>query len=111
MDEAERCHRLAYIVNGKLMTEGTIADIIQHVALTAYAGTGEQLVKVVEALSQKSGVEQATALGNQIRICGTDSEALRASIAEYPAIDWKKVEANLEEVFIHLVKERTNDAI
>jgi ABC-2 type transport system ATP-binding protein len=111
MDEAERCHRLAYIVNGKLMIEGTIPDIIHNVALTAYSGTGEQLVKTVEALRQKAGVEQATVLGNQIRICGKDREFLHQLIKSYPEIEWKQVEASLEEVFIHLVKERTNDVV
>src|SRR6058998_3881739 len=29
MDEAERCHRLAYILNGKLLAHGTAAEVIE----------------------------------------------------------------------------------
>src|SRR5213083_3038344 len=30
MDEAERCHRLAYIGYGKLLTDGTVPEVIAH---------------------------------------------------------------------------------
>src|SRR5438552_4396222 len=33
MDEAERCHRLAYIVQGKLLAQGTVDDVIKKAGL------------------------------------------------------------------------------
>lgn len=111
MDEAERCHRLAYIVNGILMAEGKIPDIINQVALTAFTGTGQHLAELVEQLSHEPGVEQATALGNQIRICGVDGEMLKLTTQKYTTISWAQVDASLEEVFIHLVKMRGSDVI
>lgn len=47
MDEAERCHRLAYITNGKLLAEGTVAQILQRVGLTTYAIDGPSLMGVI----------------------------------------------------------------
>ena len=47
MDEAERCHRLAYIANGKLLAEGTVAQILQRVGLTTYAIDGPSLMGVI----------------------------------------------------------------
>jgi len=34
MDEAERCHRLGYIFNGKILVQGTKEEIINHAGLT-----------------------------------------------------------------------------
>lgn len=40
MDEAERCHRLAYIAYGKLLTHGTVDEVIGHEHLTTWSVTG-----------------------------------------------------------------------
>jgi ABC-2 type transport system ATP-binding protein len=37
MDEAERCHKLAYIAFGKLMAQGTADEIIEGERLTTWA--------------------------------------------------------------------------
>src|SRR5213083_1737591 len=37
MDEAERCHRLAYISYGKLLTHGTVDDVIGSERLTTWS--------------------------------------------------------------------------
>src|SRR5437764_10705388 len=41
MDEAERCHRLAYISRGKLLVHGTVAEVIAQSHLTTYVASGE----------------------------------------------------------------------
>ena len=43
MDEAERCHRLAYIAYGKLLITGTADEVIAHSRLTTWAVTGPDL--------------------------------------------------------------------
>src|SRR5882724_6466619 len=40
MDEAERCHRLAYLAYGKLLARGTLAEVIDHVGLTTWSVKG-----------------------------------------------------------------------
>src|SRR5471032_3497458 len=43
MDEAERCHRLAYIAYGRLLASGTAAEMIAAQTLAAYTVTGDDL--------------------------------------------------------------------
>src|SRR6516165_1736825 len=40
MDEAERCHRLAYIFNGVLLAHGTVAEVIAQAHLTTWSVRG-----------------------------------------------------------------------
>ena len=40
MDEAERCHRLAYIAYGKLLASGTADEVIAQPALVTWAVSG-----------------------------------------------------------------------
>jgi ABC-2 type transport system ATP-binding protein len=106
MDEAERCNRLAYIVYGHLMAEGTIPDIIKKVDLTTWSTSGKDLAKLAEELRQQSGIEQVVIWGNDLRICGSNAALLQKIIAHYSQFNWKHVSTSLEEVFIHLVAER-----
>lgn len=106
MDEAERCNRLAYIVYGKMMAEGTITDIIRDVGLTTWAATGKNLPNLAASLRETPGVEQVISWGNELRICGKDANALQAAVNKHPDFHWKQVGTSLEEVFIHLVNER-----
>jgi len=109
LDEAERCNRLAYIVLGKLMAEGTIADIIGRVKLITYSASGKGLAKLGEQLQKESGIEQVIAWGNELRICSENADSLQQVIKQYPDFTWQKVETSLEEVFIHLVSKRTEE--
>jgi ABC-2 type transport system ATP-binding protein len=40
MDEAERCHKLGYILNGRLLAQGTADDIVASQALVAWSVSG-----------------------------------------------------------------------
>jgi ABC-2 type transport system ATP-binding protein len=110
MDEAERCNRLAYIVLGRLMAEGTIPDIIKKVHLVTYKATGNGLVSLAEKLHQESAVAQVIMWGNELRICGSDAKALQDAISRYTTFEWKQVEPSMEEVFIHLFNEGEDNA-
>src|SRR5690606_18945422 len=43
MDEAERCHALAYIAYGHVLAQGTVAEVIEHSHLTTWTVTGPDL--------------------------------------------------------------------
>lgn len=103
MDEAERCQRLAYIVYGHLMAEGTIPDIIKQANLVTWSAHGDNLAALREQLQKQPGVEQVVAWGNELRMCGTDERLLKQATEHFPAFTWKPVTTSLEEVFIHLV--------
>lgn len=105
MDEAERCNRLAYIVYGRLLVQGTLQDIIQQVGLISWSASGGNLARLASELPQQPGVEQVVAWGNELRVCGKDPVLLKEAMARFPEWTWKPVETSLEEVFIHLVEE------
>ena len=55
MDEAERCHKLAYIAYGRLMAQGTAEEIIASQGLTTWEVTGGDLTAVAERLRGRAG--------------------------------------------------------
>jgi ABC-2 type transport system ATP-binding protein len=106
MDEAERCHRLTYILDGILLAHGTVAQIIAQTKLTTWVASGPNLLELSEALRDEPGVEQAVHLGNLLRVSGVDTRALETAIAPHRSErhQWHRTTPGLEDVFIHLVK-------
>jgi ABC-2 type transport system ATP-binding protein len=106
MDEAERCHRLAYILNGVLLAYGAVAEIIAGTNLTTWAAIGPNLAELAEALRNKPGVEQAVAFGSLLHVSGTDAAALQKTIALFHTgqYEWRRTTPGMEDVFVHLMK-------
>jgi ABC-2 type transport system ATP-binding protein len=112
MDEAERCHRLAYIAYGKLLTQGAVDEVIEHERLTTWSVSGQDLAKLTEQLRKLSGVEQTVAFGNVLHVSGGDAAALEKGIAPFRTdqYEWHQVESGLEDVFIHLMDKSQDNA-
>jgi ABC-2 type transport system ATP-binding protein len=106
MDEAERCHRLAYISYGNLLTHGAVAEVIAHARLTTWSVSGPHLLKLASQLRDQPGVQQAVAFGNSLHVSGDDATALERAIAPLrtPEHEWKRINSGLEDVFIHLME-------
>lgn len=109
MDEAERCHRLAFILNGKLLTAGTVAEVVQESHLTTWSVSGPDLLKLADEMRTLPGVEQAVPFGNVLHISGADTAALAQTVATHRTDrhHWQQVESGLEDVFIHLMEQKT----
>ncbi|MDF0643913.1 MAG: ABC transporter ATP-binding protein [Nitrospira sp.] len=105
MDEAERCHRLAYIAYGKLLTHGTVQEVIDHAGLTTWLVAGPDLHRLAATLRTRPGVTQAVAFGNRLHVSGDDDAALSEAIAPFKTTDydWRRIGPGLEDVFIHLM--------
>jgi ABC-2 type transport system ATP-binding protein len=105
MDEAERCHRLAFISYGKLLTQGTVEEVVAQARLTTWSVDGPELYKLAGELRGRPGVEQAVAFGNELHVSGPDERALDQAIAPFrrEPYRWRRVDAGLEDVFIHLM--------
>ncbi|MBI4964166.1 MAG: ABC transporter ATP-binding protein [Desulfomonile tiedjei] len=105
MDEAERCHRLAFIVNGNLLTQGTVAEVVDRAGLTTWSVSGRNLLALADKLRDRPGVEQAVAFGNVLHVSGDDAAALEKAIAPFRTeqYDWRQIDAGLEDAFIHLM--------
>ncbi len=106
MDEAERCHRLAFILYGDLLVTGTVSEVVRQSNLTTWAVTGPDLMRLSERLLESPGVEQAVAFGSALHVSGDDQAALDQAIAPFRTApyEWRRVEAGLEDVFIHLME-------
>jgi len=106
MDEAERCHRLAYLSYGNLLVDGTVAEVIDHARLTTWTATGPDLHRLAQDLRAKPGVEQAVAFGAILRVSGADARALEDAISPFKTerYHWTKIHSGLEDVFIHLMQ-------
>ncbi|HWY76627.1 MAG TPA: ABC transporter ATP-binding protein [Verrucomicrobiae bacterium] len=106
MDEAERCHRLAFILRSKLLVHGTVDEVVSNAHLTTWAVAGPNLLEVAEQIRGRPGVEQATAFGSLLHVSGTNAAALDQAIAPFrnDQYQWRKVGAGLEDVFIHMME-------
>jgi ABC-2 type transport system ATP-binding protein len=107
MDEAERCHRLAFILRGRLLFHGAVDEVIEKSRLTTWEVSGPGLLEMAEQIRLRPGVEQAVAFGNLLHVSSSDAAALERAIAPFRAepYKWRKVESSLEDVFIHLMQE------
>lgn len=105
MDEAERCHRLAFIAYGNLLTVGTVTEVVDQANLTTWSVSGPNLVKLGERLRECPGVGQAVPFGNVLHVSGGNADALEKAISPFRAglYEWRPVESGLEDVFIHLM--------
>jgi len=105
MDEAERCHRLAYLAYGNLLISGTAADIIRESGLFTWTVTGANAHLLTEELRRKPGVLQVVPFGNTLHVSGRDPDLLREALAGLDGDRFRREssEVGLEDVFISLM--------
>src|SRR5579864_3102978 len=109
MDEAERCHEIAYIAYGELLVRGTVEHVIESAHLTTYvvsAEYGEGLSRLSHELGGKAGVDMVAPFGTSLHVSGRDADALETAIAPYRTdrnLDWQRSQPSLEDVFIDLM--------
>ncbi len=112
MDEAERCHKLAYIANGKLMAQGTAQEIIASQGLSTWQVSGGDLAQIGERLQKESAVEQVAAFGSTLHVTGRDGAAVKEALARATSGGDSRIEpaeTGLEDVFIHLMNSASAD--
>jgi ABC-2 type transport system ATP-binding protein len=106
MDEAERCHEIAYIAYGELLAHGTVDQVIRQSHLVTYSVSGENLQELASELEKKPGVDSVAPFGSSLHVSSRDRAALEAAIASHrdePKLQWKEIDASLEDVFIGLM--------
>jgi ABC-2 type transport system ATP-binding protein len=106
MDEAERCHEIAYIAYGELLAHGAVDRVIADAQLTTYSVSGGDLGEHAAALEKQPGVDTVAPFGASLHVAGRDRAALEAAIAPYrndPQLKWTEIEPSLEDVFIGLM--------
>lgn len=106
MDEAERCHRLAYIAYGNLLARGSVAEVVQAAGLTTWEVSGPDLPSLADQLRARPGVEQVVAFGSTLHVSGRDAVRLRECVSPWMTglYRWTQIESGLEDVFISLME-------
>jgi len=112
MDEAERCHELAYIAYGELLAKGTAAQVVAESGLATWIVSGPKLHELAVELEHRKGIDMVASFGAELHISGRDHRALDAAIEEAKKEDgahkWTRGEPSLEDVFIILM-DKTKD--
>jgi len=109
MDEAERCHEIAYIAFGEVLTRGTVKEVVANSRLTIFtvsAANGEQTSTLAGELKDRPGIDMVTAFGTSLHVSSRDGDALEAAIAPYrqrKELEWQRAAPSLEDVFIDLM--------
>jgi ABC-2 type transport system ATP-binding protein len=106
MDEAERCHEIAYIAYGRLLAHGTVEEVIARSELVTFTVAGGDQNRLSAELAGKPGVDMVAPFGATLHVSGRDAAALDAAIEPYRAdgtLTWRRSEPSLEDVFIELM--------
>ncbi|ETD82719.1 ABC transporter ATP-binding protein [Rhodobacter capsulatus] len=106
MDEAERCHRINYISYGRLISQGTVAEVIAAAGLVTVILRGPRTAEAQALLLNRPGVDQVAHWGADLHVIGRDGAALRHAAAEVATATGAQViaaETSLEDVFIQLM--------
>ncbi|RJF84466.1 ABC transporter ATP-binding protein [Azospirillum cavernae] len=112
MDEAERCHEIAYIAYGTLMTHGPVERVIAESGLRTRVVAGADLGPVATALTGQPGVEMVAVFGSRLHVSGMNGAALDAALKPWAGRTDLRVTAadpTLEDVFIHLMNRSTDN--
>ena len=112
MDEAARCHALAYICYGRLLAQGTGAELIAQAALSSceVKGPGAALAALAQTLRGDPELRSVASFGSTLHISATSDAALASALqrsSEMMAASGLEAQpsaTNLEDVFIALMQ-------
>ena len=112
MDEAERCHEIAYIAYGVMLARGTTDEVIAQSGLVALQGEGPGADRLAAEIEGRPGVAMAAPFGTSLHVCGPDLAALRKAVQPWAdRIRFTQSEPTLEDVFIHLMQQAPDHSV
>lgn len=105
MDEAERCHQVGFLHEGRLLIHGTPKEIKDSLKEKVYQLIVEHPRAAAHLLQQKLGEDQVTLFGNRIHVLIRDPDFNFETIRRWlPAIQhMDEIRPSLEDVFIALL--------
>jgi ABC-2 type transport system ATP-binding protein len=110
MDEAERCHRLAFIFRGSLLDVGTPEETVQRRGLRIAELEVDRAPEAAEALRGAPGVEEVAHYGHLLRLAihgGADPVALAREVLGARGIAIRtanETRATVEDAFVSMVR-------
>ena len=106
MDEAERCNRIVYLAEGRIVVQGSSDEVVQRAALVIFETMGEGIDDAARRIRRMPVVEAAAVFGHALRVAGGDRAALQRAVDAFPGFEWREAEPRLEDVFIHQLAHR-----
>lgn len=105
MDEASRCDRISLINSGKVLETGTLDEILSRNAMPVLAVKGTDNYKTLLEVRKVPGVKEAFLFGEYIHVF-VDNNFDKNSLSALPEVeDVRKIEPNIEDVFIKIMSD------
>jgi ABC-2 type transport system ATP-binding protein len=110
MDEAERCHRLAFIFRGRLLDVGTPAEIVDRRALAVVELDVDRSQEAADVLRTTPGVDSVAHYGHLLRVAVKQrdpGEVVRTALAplDITADTVRTSRPTVEDAFVSMVNE------
>jgi ABC-2 type transport system ATP-binding protein len=108
MDEAERCHRLAFISRGRLLDVGTPAEIVERRGLSVVELEVDATTDAAELLRAKPDIDAVSHYGHTLRVAtraGDPSVLIRDTLGDHGIRNYREVRPSVEDAFVSMVRE------
>ena len=108
MDEAERCHRLAFIFRGRLLDIGTPSEVIERREIRVGVISTRDVAAAMDLLVAHPSVDEVAPFGDRLRLAtlrGVDPLALAKEVlgADPGVEDSREIVPNVEDAFVAMV--------
>ncbi len=117
MDEAERCHRLAFIFRGQLLDVGTPGEVVERRQLRVAEVEAGEAARAGDLLRDQPGVDEIAHFGPIMRVitrgADTDPEALTRRVLGQHGIAIRAMHVGrpgVEDAFVSIVREEERNA-
>jgi ABC-2 type transport system ATP-binding protein len=110
MDEAERCHRLAFIFRGEVLAIGTPSEVVAARELSVVEVVCDETVRAAEVLRKHAAVDEVTFLGSTVRVAlrqVSDAEQLVGELLRAASVRVESLRSsrpNVEDAFVSMVR-------
>lgn len=108
MDEAERCHRIAFMNKGKIVKEGLVDELRTPQGWKLLVITGPNVRELAQMVKKAEGVLFAQPLGNSLRVQvkeNMDLRALRNQLPQSANYRVEELKPSLEDVFANILSD------
>jgi ABC-2 type transport system ATP-binding protein len=107
MDEADRCTKIVYLGDGRIVVQGTSAEVVAQSGLVVFETSGASINDAARALRTCLREQSVTVFGQQLHVAGKSREEVTAALRrpEAARLQWREISPSLEDVFVHMLTE------
>lgn len=108
MDEAERCHRLAFIFRGRLLDVGTPAEVVARRELRVVEFEVDAIADAADTLRARSDIDAVSHFGHTLRVATRAADPailLRDALPDGVLRNLREVRPTVEDAFVSMVRQ------